>query len=838
MNNNLFKKFGENLKRVLVLAEKTASEQNTFVNTEHQLLAISLDKSTLASEIMNNLGATTDKIQLIVSLLSKGLITSADDKISKDAKKAIQLAVQIASEYNHFSVEAEHLLLALVSDKSFNSYLVMERSGIKPLEVTKKIESIFLNLAKKFNDSQSNPTKMLDQQPLMEEQGEDQDFFNAMGNIPPLGPIVDTPTKKESVLESYSTNLTRLAKENKLDPVIGRNPEIQRLIQTLSRRTKNNPILVGEPGVGKTSIVEGLASRIIKGNVPHKLQQSEIFSLDIGSLLAGTMYRGQFESRIKKLLSEVKLKKNAILFVDEIHMLIGAGSTEGSIDAANLLKPMLARGELKLIGSTTFDEYKKHIEKDPAFERRFQPLKVLEPTIDETYQILVGIRSKYESFHKVKYTNEALRAAADLAKRYINDRFLPDKAIDLIDEAGAFFAINSKESGEIVKLKKELRDVLKQKEEFIAIENYEKATLLRQIEIKLLDQIKKIENSTKNEIGSTIDAEQIAKIVADWTGIPASNLTTSEKKKYLQIETRLKKYIIGQTEAITEVAQALRRRRVGISSSNRPIGSFIFLGPTGVGKTELARVLAREIFGNDSSLVKIDMSEFMERHNISRLVGAPAGYIGYEEGGKLTETVRKNPYSIILFDEIEKAHPEAFNILLQIMDEGRLTDAKGRPIDFKNTIIIMTSNLGTDLLGKQATIGFAKSDSKQEDYAKLKESALETVEKNFRPEFINRLDKIIVFAPLSLEDIKKIVQLQMTELTSRLKKQDYTLEYNINILDYISKHCYTPKFGARPIKKFIADKVEMPISDNILKDKYLPGQTITITLDKEKLIFS
>lgn len=832
MNNNLFKKFGENLKKVLVQAEKTATEQNTYVNTEHQLLAISLCKDTLAAELLDSLGATEDKIQLIIALLSKSHAIS-EKKISDDAKKAIQISVQIASEYNHFSVETEHLLLALLSDKSFNSYLVIERVGIKPAEVTKKLEAIFVNLAKKFNDSQKNKAG-LEQIPGFDEQLDEPEFI---GPINPMGPIIGGPQKNESMLDSFSTNLTKLARENKLDPVIGRNAETQRLIQTLSRRNKNNPILVGEPGVGKTSIVEGLALRIAKGKVPAKLEGSEIYSLDIGSLLAGTMYRGQFESRIKKLLTEIKQKKNAILFVDEIHMLIGAGSTEGSIDAANLLKPMLARGELKLIGSTTYDEYKKHIEKDPAFERRFQSLKVAEPTIDETYQILLGIRAKYESFHKVRYNDDALRSAADLAKRYINDRFLPDKAIDLIDEAGAHFSINSKESNVLSALKNELKSVIKDKENFIIKENYEKATTLRQKELQIEEKIKHLEKSN-TEQNNIITSDQIAKIVSDWTGIPATSLSTSEKKKYLAIESRLKKYIIGQTEAISEISQALRRRRVGISNSNRPIGSFIFLGPTGVGKTELARVLSKEMFGDEKNLIKIDMSEFMERHNVSRLVGAPAGYVGYEEGGNLTESVRKNPYSIILFDEIEKAHPEAFNILLQIMDEGRLTDAKGRVIDFKNTIIIMTSNLGSDAMNKNAKIGFNKSDDKAEEYSKLKEAALEAVEKGFRPEFLNRIDKVIVFYPLNLDDIKKIVQLQINELSARLKDREYNLVYDLSVINYIAQNSYSAKFGARPVRKYISDHLELPISNHILKDKYQPNDTITITLDKEKLLFS
>lgn len=831
MNQNIFKKFSENLKKVLIMSEKMAAEQNTVMNTEHQLIALSIVKDTLAFEVLSNFKITPAQIQLVGSLMSKQSVAKKPLGLSAGSKKSIQAAVKIALKYDHSIVDSEHLLLALLSEKSFNSYLIVERIGVKPEDIVKQLESIFGNI----NQTLAQVNIPSENDSIINETGEN-DFFGPMGPLPGAGQTM-TKTKIDSQLELYTTNITRQASENKLDPVIGRDGETERIVQVLSRRTKNNPILVGDPGVGKTSIVEGLAQRIVEGRITPKLLNKEILSLDIGSLIAGTMYRGQFESRVKKLLEEIKRKGNVILFIDEIHTVVGAGSTEGSIDAANLLKPMLAKGQLRTIGSTTFDEYKKHIEKDPAFERRFQPIKIVEPSVIESIKILTGIKNKYEKHHKVKYTKEAIEAAVKLSKRYINDRFLPDKAIDLIDEAGAAAFQISNETVRLTKLKRELREILKQKDDLIMVEQYKEATLLRKKEIIIEQEIGKIKSKIDKVEKKEISVENIASLISKWTGVAVSNLNIEEKKRFLDLEKRLKKRIIGQDEAVQSIAQAIKRARVGISNPNRPTGSFIFLGPTGVGKSELAKTLAKEMLGNENSIIKIDMSEFMERHNVSRLVGAPAGYVGFEEGGKLTEMVRKNPFSIILLDEIEKAHPEVFNILLQILEDGELTDAKGRKVDFKNTIIIMTSNLGTDILNKQAIIGFNNKSSDIE-FQKLKENVMESVKKHFKPEFINRIDKIIVFEPLSKESIRKIVDIELLDLKKRLSQLKLSITLDRGARDWIAEKGFSPEFGARPIRKVISDYIETPISEGILTEEFSSGNSVKITAEKDLLKLS
>ncbi|MFA6963635.1 MAG: ATP-dependent Clp protease ATP-binding subunit [Patescibacteria group bacterium] len=831
MNNEIFKKFTPNLKKTILESERIAKARNSALSTEHQLLSLLLSKDSLAYEILSSFDVTADKIDLIASLIdhNKGALYV----ITEDAKKSIQLAVQYAAKYNHATIGSEHLLLSLISNKNFNSYLIIERIGVDPKKIKRQIETIFKGITKSFNQDDL-PMTQIPVENMMGD-GLDDGFINS-GPMP----FMQTGTaqaKKENALDQYSNNLTKLAKEGKLDPVIGRDKEIARIVQILSRRTKNNPILVGEPGVGKTAIVEGLAQRIVKHQVPRKLDNCQIMSLDLGSILAGTMYRGQFESRIKKILAEIEKRGNIILFVDEIHMMVGAGSTEGSIDAANLLKPMLAKGQLRLVGSTTFDEYKKHIEKDPAFERRFQPIHVLPPTVEETIQILNGLKSHYEAYHHVAYTESAIEAAARLSHRYIHDRSLPDKAIDLIDEAGASVANKNTESGKIIQLRKLLAVALKKKEKAISEENFEGAALHKEEEAKLLLEIEKANKQTEAKDSAVVDEEQIARLVSDWTGVPVVAMTKKEKKTYLNLSKTLAKFVVGQDEAITEISQSIKRSRVGISSPHRPIGSFIFLGPTGVGKTELAKVLAREVFGSSDNLFKIDMSEFMEKHNVARLIGAPAGYIGYEEGGKLTEKVRKNPYLVILFDEIEKAHPEVFNILLQIMEDGVLTDAKGRKIDFKNTIIIMTSNLGTDVLRQGSAIGFTKNDSDSQ-YSHLKSSILDTVEKTFRPEFINRLDKVIIFYPLKEKSLRTIVDLQAEELIERLKSGGYTLEIPNDVRDFIATKSHNPQYGARPIRKFIAEHIENMITDAILAEKYQSGDSIICQLKDDLIVLA
>lgn len=825
MNQNIFGKFSDSLKKVLILAETTAKEQNMPMDTQHQLFAIANIKDGIANEILLDLNVAPDRLKLSMSFLAPG---KNEPTITKEAKLAIQNSIKIAAKFNHSSVESEHLLLSLIKDKKFNSYLLLYKIGSSiPKEIEDQIEGLFAS-----NKDAALPKINMENDLGSGFEMPSDDSFGQMnpGQIGPMLPMSPSTTKerKESILDHFASNITKLAKDRKLDPVIGRELESERIMQILSRRTKNNPILVGEPGVGKTAIVEGIAQKIIEGKVPSKLQGKELFSLDLGSIIAGTMYRGQFESRIKKILAEIKKRGNIVLFIDEIHTIVGAGSTEGSIDAANLLKPMLSKGELRLIGSTTFDEYKKHIEKDPAFERRFQPVKIQEPTVEDTIKILNGIKKKYEIHHNVTYTKDAIVAAAQLSKRYISDRFLPDKAIDLIDEAAAAKDTISKESIALVKLKNDLRAILMKKEDLIIEELYQEATLLREKEIKIENQIKELSKvQSKKEV---IDEKDIANLVSKFTGIPIANLDHDSRKKILDLEKNIKKRIVGQDEAVSEISKAIKKSRVGLSNPNRPAGSFIFLGPTGVGKSELAKVVAKEILGDEKSLIKIDMSEFMEKHNLSRLVGAPAGYIGYEEGGKLTEVVRKNPYSVILLDEIEKAHPEVFNMLLQILEDGILTDAKGRAVSFKNSTIIMTSNLGTDILRKQSSIGFGAAKNSKDEFAKLKENVLESVEKHFKPEFINRLDKLIVFKPLSLESIKKIVDILMQELKGRLAAKNLKLKYDTKVKDWIAQNGFDQNFGARPIRRTISENIESLITDAILEERYKEGDQITIAV--------
>ena len=829
----IFEKFTPNLKNVLIMAERIANEQKSRLDTEHQFLALILMKNTLANDILSFFEISIDRAQLVADLLSKKLNQKNIGGITDSAKQAIQLAVQLASKYGHNSIDCEHLLLALVSNKNFNSYNIVERMGIAPKDIKKQIESVFSEIKQSTNQSEKNE-EIIDEN---------------IQEMPPLGPFgpmqgggTATRANKGQTLKLFTTNINDQVRKNLIDPVIGRSDETDRIIQILARRKKNNPVLLGEPGVGKTAIVEGLAHRIVNGQVPAVLSDKEILMLDMGSLLAGTMYRGQFESRIKNILEEIVQKNNVILFVDEIHTVVGTGSAEGSMDAANLLKPKLARGELRMIGATTFDEYKKYIEKDPAFERRFQPVIVNEPSESETLQILKGIKERYETHHNVVYTDDALVAAVKFSHRYIQDRFLPDKAIDLIDEAAAATNVISEKGKKLAILRRELHKILEQKDEAVFNEQYEKASILRQQEFKILNQIKVYEEKETKKKKAVITEINIAKVVSRWCGIPLTNLSISEKKQFLNLEKKLSKFIVGQVEAIKSIAEAIRRSRVGISDPKRPIGSFIFLGPTGVGKSELVKVLAKEVYGNEDSLVKIDMSEFMERHNVSRLVGAPAGYVGYEEGGKLTEKIRRQPYSVILLDEIEKAHPEVFNILLQIMEDGELSDAKGRKVDFKNSIIIMTSNLGTDLLTKQASIGFKsdKNDKKTFDqsYEKLKNNVLDNLERHFRPEFLNRLDKVIVFKPLTQEAIRDIVEIEIRKLLDRIFEQKIKLSVSKKAKDWIGKEGFKPEFGARPMRRVIIDNIENPLSEYILSEKFKPYDSVLADLKQNKIVLT
>lgn len=647
----------------------------------------------------------------------------------------------------------------------------------------------------------------------------------------------NTPT-----LNMYSRDLNQMFREGKIDPVIGRSKEIQRVIQILSRRTKNNPCLIGEPGVGKTAIAEGLAQQIEEGNVPESLKGKRVITLDLSGMLAGAKYRGEFEDRLKKAMEEIRQAGDIILFIDEIHTMIGAGAAEGAIDASNILKPALARGELQTIGATTIDEYRKHIEKDAALERRFQPITIEEPSVEDTIKILEGLRDKYEAHHRVKITDGALKAAAELSDRYITDRFLPDKAIDLIDEGASKVRLKVVTAPPDLKdLEEELEKLGKEKEEAISLQDFERAAKIRDREKIVKEELSERQNRWKNQSqtdNATVDVEEIAEIVSDWTGIPVTKLQQEESERLLNMEDILHQRVIGQEEAVKSVARAIRRARVGLKDPKRPIGSFIFLGPTGVGKTELSRALAEAIFGDEAAMIRIDMSEYMEKHTVSRLIGSPPGYVGFDEGGQLTEKVRRKPYSVILFDEIEKAHPDVFNVLLQILDDGRLTDAKGKTVDFKNTIIIMTSNVGAHTIKKQKTLGFAvnEGDMAKNEYEKMKDNIMGELRKSFRPEFLNRIDDIIVFHSLDKEYVAKIVDLMVQDLVKRLDKLNITVKITDEAKAYIADKGYDPQFGARPLKRAIQKLIEDRVSEELLKGTIHAGSHVEIDLRNDELV--
>jgi len=656
------------------------------------------------------------------------------------------------------------------------------------------------------------------------------------GQGDPAQSKAQTPT-----LDQYGRDLTQMVQEGKLDPVIGRAKEIERVIQILSRRTKNNPVLIGEPGVGKTAIAEGLAQKIVGGQVPEILKGKRVVTLDLASMVAGAKYRGEFEDRLKKVMAELVSAANVILFIDEMHTIIGAGAAEGAIDASNILKPALARGEIQAIGATTLDEYRKHVEKDPALERRFQPIMVGEPTVDETIAILTGLRDKYESHHRVKITDKAIKAAAVLSDRYIADRFLPDKAIDLIDEAASKVRIKTITAPpELKELEEKIEGIKKEKEEAISHQEFEKAAGLRDEERKLRKQLNDIKGSWEKDTRQTtavVDEENIAAIVSDWTGIPVTKLAEEETQRLAKLEDILHKRVIGQDEAVKAVSKAVRRARVGLKDPKRPIGSFIFLGPTGVGKTELSRALAEALFGDEDATIRIDMSEYMEKHSVSRLVGSPPGYVGYEEGGQLTEKVRRKPYSVILMDEIEKAHPDVFNILLQILEDGRLTDSKGRTVDFKNTVVIMTSNVGAHTIRKQKSMGFAgvTDDAKKDEYQKMKEGIMEELKKTFRPEFLNRVDEVIVFHQLEEDHILQIVDLMLANLVERVKGLQISLEITEEAKKLIAKEGFDPMYGARPLRRAIQNMIEDRLSEEMLSEGISEGDTVTVDVKEGKI---
>lgn len=780
-------------------AQKLGSE---YVGVEHLLMGIASEKDSAGGKILHSFGITPEKIEQLLG----GAHTSFFNRelyIAPRTKRVLELAAAEANELGNNYVGTEHLLLAILREGDGMTMSILERFGVTEDKMQKAFETV-MNESGKGGDSAT------------------------------LGDLSD-----------YAIDLNERAKQGKIDPVIGRTNEINRVIQILSRRNKNNPVLIGEPGVGKTAIAEGLAQRIVENDVPEILKNCHIISLNMSSMVAGTKYRGEFEERLKKVIEEVKKHPEWILFIDELHTLVGAGATEGSMDAANIMKPALARGELRCIGATTLKEYKKYIEKDAALERRFQPVKVGEPTNEETVQILHGLRDKYEAFHKVKIPDEAIKEAVRLSSRYITDRFQPDKAIDVIDEAAAKIRMEASSAPKGLKQKEdELANIQKEKEAAVSAQNFEKAAVYRDQAKKLSNEIENLKKDWKgaDQDHLAVTPEDIAEVVAKWTGIPLQNLTQSDSERLLHLEDELHKRVVGQEEAVHAVAKAIRRARAGMKDPHRPIGSFMFLGTTGVGKTELAKALAECMFGSEKALIRFDMSEFMEKHEVSRLVGAPPGYVGYDEGGQLTDAVRKNPYSVILFDEVEKAHADFFNILLQVLDDGRLTDGQGRTVDFTNTVIIMTSNLGSTLLREHTkSMGFTAEHKEGEttDFEEIKGKIMDTVKRTFRPEFINRIDEIIVFHPLTEDDLKKIVRLLMVKVEKKMDSMHVALKVSDKAFEQIIKDGTDVEYGARPLRRTIQREVEDAIAELILEGTLKGKNTLHIDVDdKGKLVFT
>ncbi len=805
-----FEKFTERARKVLTLAQEEAQRFNhNYIGTEHILLGLVREGEGVAAKVLANLGVELTKVRSAVEfIIGRGERTVRGEiGLTPRAKRVIELAVDEARRLNHNYIGTEHLLLGLLREGEGVAAGVLESLGVS-------LEKVRAETVRILNQSIS------------------QTHAGAR------------PSSKTPTLDQLSVDLTAMAHAGRLDPIIGRHKEIERVIQILSRRTKNNPVLIGEPGVGKTAIVEGLAHRIVAGDVPAMLRGKRVVTLDIGALVAGTKYRGEFEERLKKVIDEIKTAGNCMLFIDEMHTIVGAGAAEGAVDASSILKPPLARGELQCIGATTADDYRKHVERDAALERRFQPILVQEPSIEETVEILQGIKSRYEEHHGLLISDEAITTAAALAARYIADRFLPDKAIDLVDEAAS--RVRIKHCSTPIGLKdamNALETLRKDKEDAISSQEYDYAAELRDRELKLAEKIEIMEGGWQEEQQvemPVVTEEDIAQVVSMWTGIPVTRLAQDETARLLQMEQVLHQRIIGQDEAITIISKAVRRARAGLKDPRRPIGSFIFLGPTGVGKTELVRVLAEFLFGSRDALIRLDMSEFMERHAVARLVGAPPGYVGYEEGGQLTEAVRRKGYSAILLDEIEKAHPDAFNILLQIFDDGHLTDAKGRRVDFRNTIIAMTSNIGSELIRRDTTLGFVtrtdETKTQEQAYERMKEKVMAEVKKFFRPEFLNRIDGIVVFHALTPDHIRQIVDLMLREVWKELAEKTVKLEVTDAAKNLLCEKGYDPIFGARPLRRTIQDLVEDPLSEALLRGDFQAGDTVLVDCEDDKIV--
>jgi len=804
-----FEKFSERARRVLTIAQEEARQMNhSYIGTEHILLGLAREEEGVAAKVLNNLGVSLNKVRSAVEFISgRGERPSTGETgLTPRAKRVIELAIDEARQLGHNYIGTEHLLLGLLREGEGVAAGVLESLGVT-LEKTRAETAQVL--------SQGVPRSR-----------------------------IGRTASRTPALDQLGVDLTAAARAGKLDPVIGRIKEIERVIQILSRRTKNNPALIGEPGVGKTAIVEGLAHRIVAGDVPETLEDKRLVALDMGSLVAGTKYRGEFEERVKKVIEEIRTAGNCVLFIDEFHTMVGAGAAEGAVDAANILKPSLARGELQCIGATTLDDYRKYVERDAALERRFQPVVVEEPTVEETLNILRGVKERYEEHHRLIISDEALNAAATLASRYRPDRFLPDKAIDLVDEAASRVRIKFHTMPISLREAKQLAEVKrKDKDAALADQEYDRAAELRAQELQIEEKIRKLEEewqAEKEQDQPEVTAENIAEVVSMWTGIPVVQLASDETSRLLNMEEVIHRRIIGQDEAINTISRAIRRARAGLKDPRRPIGNFIFLGPTGVGKTELVRALAEFMFGGEDTLIRLDMSEFMEKFAVSRLVGAPPGYVGYEEGGQLTEAVRRKSYCCILLDEIEKAHPDVFNLLLQIFDDGHLTDAKGRRVDFRNSIIVMTSNVGADMIRKGTVLGFTASTdrakTREQAYEKMKDNLLNELKKTFRPEFLNRVDGVVVFHSLTKEQIRQIVDLMLASVTQQLKEKGIRLEVTEAAKDFLGEKGYDEVYGARPLRRVIQDMVEDKLSEDLLRGEFQSGDTVTVDLEGDQII--